>query len=136
MSGARARRDEGSAAVTFVTAFDQHAMEACGVNAVDYLLKPVDATRLDLALQRARKRLSPERQPGTAPLHDQLERIVKMMSGQQVHREPVAVKVGERFLLVQAEDMSNDSMADEALNIVPGQGAGALCWDRCAFRVR
>ena len=57
-------RDDESPALIFVTAFDQHAIEAFEVNAVDYLLKPVDATRLEQALQRARRRLSSERPPG------------------------------------------------------------------------
>src|SRR3989442_10468521 len=47
-----------SAQIIFVTAYDQHAIEAFEVNAVDYLLKPVDAVRLGLAVERARKRVS------------------------------------------------------------------------------
>ena len=50
--------------IIFVTAFDQHAIEAFEVNAVDYLLKPVDPARLDMALQRARRRISFERMNG------------------------------------------------------------------------
>jgi two-component system LytT family response regulator len=42
--------------VIFVTAYDQYAIAAFGVNAVDYLLKPVEATRFDQALNRARLR--------------------------------------------------------------------------------
>jgi two-component system, LytTR family, response regulator LytT len=117
-------RDDESPALIFVTAFDQHAIEAFEVNAVDYLLKPVDAGRLEQALQRARRRLSSER-PGSAPLNDQLERIVKMMSGRQVRRDQVAVKVGERFLLVQADDIIYASLADESINIVTGHVAGS-----------
>src|SRR5881628_2405838 len=79
--------------IIFVTAFDKHAIEAFEVNAVDYLLKPVDATRLEQALQRAKRRLSSERPSGQAPLNDQLERIVKMMAGRQIRRDQVAVKV-------------------------------------------
>src|SRR5581483_3498443 len=41
--------------VIFVTAYDQHAIEAFEVNAVDYLLKPVDPARLELAVGRARR---------------------------------------------------------------------------------
>src|SRR5262245_976985 len=48
--------------IVFVTAFDQHAIEAFEVNAVDYLLKPVDGARLETALQRARRRLASGRQ--------------------------------------------------------------------------
>jgi len=44
-------------AVVFVTAHDEHAVRAFEVNAVDYLLKPVDPERLRGALDRARQRL-------------------------------------------------------------------------------
>src|SRR5437588_4405279 len=47
--------------IIFVTAYDQHAIEAFEVNAVDYLLKPVEPTRLEVALERARKRMSVDR---------------------------------------------------------------------------
>jgi len=116
---------EESPALIFVTAFDQHAIEAFEVNAVDYLLKPVDAARLEQALQRARRRLSSDRGAAEkAPLNDQLERIVKMMAGRQIRRDQVAVKVGERFLLVQADDIIYASVADESINIVTGHVAG------------
>ena len=46
-------------AVVFVTAFDEHAIKAFEVNAVDYVLKPVSAERVASALERARKRLTP-----------------------------------------------------------------------------
>jgi two-component system LytT family response regulator len=46
-----------SIAVIFVTAHDEHAVRAFEVNAVDYLLKPIDPERLREALERARRRL-------------------------------------------------------------------------------
>jgi two-component system response regulator LytT len=119
-------RGEEAPALVFVTAFDQHAIEAFEVNAVDYLLKPVESGRLEQALQRARRRVDADRQSpsGTVPVNDQLERIVKMMAGRQVRREQVAVRVGERFMLVQAEEIIFASLADESINIVTGQVAG------------
>ena len=78
-------RETGSPALVFVTAFDQHAIEAFEVNAVDYLLKPVDAARLEQALARARRRLSVER--AGDPVNDQLERLVKMMGNRQIRRD-------------------------------------------------
>ncbi len=119
----RLLEDEQAPAVVFVTAFDQHAIEAFEVNAVDYLLKPVDSARLEQAIQRARKRLTSDRSGG-APLNDQLERFVKMMAGRQSRREQVAVKVGERFLLVQADEIIYASLSDESINIVTGQVSG------------
>jgi two-component system LytT family response regulator/two-component system response regulator LytT len=114
-------------ALVFVTAFDQHAIEAFDVNAVDYLLKPVESGRLEQALQRARKRVEADRQgpSGSLPVNDQLEKIVKLMtSGRQIRRDQVAIRVGERFMLVQAEEIIYASLADDSINIVTGQVAG------------
>ena len=121
----RLLEDEQAPAVVFVTAYDQHAIEAFEVNAVDYLLKPVEAGRLEQAVHRARKRLTSGPRTGEPqPLNDQLERFVKMMTGLQTRREQVAVRVGERFLLVQAEEIIFASLADESINIVTGQVSG------------
>jgi two-component system LytT family response regulator/two-component system response regulator LytT len=116
--------DDQAPAVVFVTAYDQRAIEAFEVNAVDYLLKPVEPGRLEQAVQRARKRLTSDRPGGSRPLNEQLEQFVKMMTGRQGRREQVAVKVGERFLLVQAEEIIYASLADDSINIVTGQVAG------------
>ena len=51
--------------VAFVTAFDDHAIEAFEVNAIDYLLKPVQQARLDSTLDRARERLARREPPAT-----------------------------------------------------------------------
>jgi two-component system LytT family response regulator/two-component system response regulator LytT len=111
--------------VVFVTAYDQHAIEAFEVNAIDYLLKPVEASRLEQAVQRAKRRLSSDRPVPGEPLNDQLERIVKMMAaGRQDRRDQVAVKVGERFMLVRADEIIYASLADESITIVTGQVAG------------
>ena len=47
-----------SAAVVFVTAWPQYAVAAFGVDAADYLVKPVDPLRLQHAIERARSRLT------------------------------------------------------------------------------
>ena len=104
--------------VVFVTAFDEHAIEAFEVNAVDYLLKPIEAGRLEMAIGRARRRVTP------ALMNDQLERIVQLMETRRPRPEQVAVRVAERVLLVQADDIIYASMADESINIVTGQVSG------------
>lgn len=55
-------------AIIFVTAYDEHAVRAFDVHAVDYVLKPVDRERLALAIDRARQRLASRR-------HEQQARI-------------------------------------------------------------
>lgn len=58
-------RSAGRPAVIFVTAFDQFAVSAFEVEAVDYLVKPVDPKRLERALERARAHL--DQRGGVAP---------------------------------------------------------------------
>ena len=105
-------------AVVFVTAFDHRAIEAFEVNAVDYVLKPVDPSRLEQAVQRVRKRRSGQ------PLGDQLERLVRLMSGQKDRRNQLAVKMADRIALVLAEDIIYASLAEDSISIVTGQVSG------------
>jgi two-component system LytT family response regulator/two-component system response regulator LytT len=117
--------------IIFVTAYDQHAIEAFEVNAVDYLLKPVDLARLEIALQRARRRIAVDRgDAGAASASvrgisdQQLEQIVQLVTERNSRRERLALKVGERFLLVQAEDIIYASLAEESITVVTNQHVG------------
>jgi two-component system LytT family response regulator/two-component system response regulator LytT len=105
--------------VIFVTAYDQRAIEAFEVNAVDYLLKPVSAGRLETAMARVRSRMGQ-----AEPLAGQLDRLVRLMAGQKDRREQIAVKVGDRFVLVQADDIIHASLVEDSINIVTSQVAG------------
>ncbi|MCC7240403.1 MAG: response regulator transcription factor [Acidobacteria bacterium] len=107
-----------SAAVIFVTAFDQQAVEAFELNAVDYLLKPVDAVRLAQAVHRARAR-----RPEALPLADQLDRLVRLMAP-ATRPAQIAVRVQERYVLVQADDILYASVEDDSITIVTGQVSG------------
>ena len=51
-------KNERMPAVIFVTAYNEYAIQAFEVNALDYLLKPVDCERLNKAVQRAKSRLA------------------------------------------------------------------------------
>jgi two-component system, LytTR family, response regulator len=53
-------RAERAPSIVFVTAFDQYAVKAFEVNALDYLLKPYDRDRFERALARARASLDTE----------------------------------------------------------------------------
>ena len=112
--------------IIFVTAYDQHAIEAFEVNAVDYLLKPVDQSRLEVAVERARRRMQIDRRPGAATgvSNADLEKIVQLVSERQQRRERVAIKVGERFMLVQAEDIIYASLLDDGITVVTSQHSG------------
>ena len=64
-------------AVVFVTAYDQYALRAFEAGALDYLLKPFDNPRFDLALVRAKDRIAHDRNP--PPM---LEKFVVKSAGQ------------------------------------------------------
>jgi two-component system LytT family response regulator/two-component system response regulator LytT len=126
---ARRMLDAGTAShIIFVTAYDQHAIEAFEVNAVDYLLKPVEPTRLQVAVERARQRISVQRvlDRGTAPgmSNAQLEQIVRLVAERQSRRDRLAIKVAERFMLVQAEEIIYASLADDVITVVTDQHTG------------
>jgi two-component system LytT family response regulator/two-component system response regulator LytT len=128
--------ESAQAEIVFVTAYDRHAIEAFEVNAVDYLLKPVDPARLDLALQRVRRRIAatsaavPESteapgQSGVAGINrDQLERLIELVAARQRSREQFAIRVGERFVLVQTDEIVYASMADETVTVATHQVVG------------
>ena len=126
--------------IIFVTAYDQHAIEAFEVNAIDYLLKPVDPARLDVAIQRARRLIAFERQvdgagaaPGGHAGSDaaggtvnaaQLERIIEAVAERRNRRDRLAIKVAEKFLLVQADEVIYASLSDDVITVVAGKHVG------------
>jgi two-component system, LytTR family, response regulator LytT len=113
-----------AAQLVFVTAFDQYAIEAFGVNAVDYVLKPVDAERLEQTLERVRRRVVSE-QAARLPLSAaDLERVVQAVQARQERRDQLAIRVGERFLLVQADEVVHASVIDDAIVVVTGSLSG------------
>src|SRR6186713_1477878 len=91
--------------IVFVTAFDQYAVDAFTVNAVDYLLKPVDADRLEQTLERVKSRMVPQPASGSGLNPVDLEKVIEAVQARQGRREQLAVRVGERFVLVQAEEI-------------------------------
>jgi len=115
--------------LVFVTAFDQYAIDAFSVNAVDYVLKPVDADRLEQTLERVRQRIVPASSPasssGQMPLSPaDLERVVEAVQARQGRRDQLAVRVGERFILVQAEEVVHASVIDETIIVATQTIAG------------
>ncbi len=88
-------------AVVFVTAYDQYALQAFEVHAVDYLLKPFDDDRLATALRRARARLE-------AP-HDGLDQRVAALLAElrnnQSHVERFMVRTAGRIYFVDVDEV-------------------------------
>jgi two-component system LytT family response regulator len=92
-------------AVIFTTAFDEYALRAFEVHAVDYLLKPFGADRLRAALDRARERVARRTPPPTdellaaaRPPGSSMARVL-VRDGPRVHVIPI-----EKIDYVQAQD--------------------------------
>jgi len=100
--------------IVFATAFDQYAVKAFEVNAVDYVLKPFDKKRVAKAVEKARQKLE-----GAASPSDQIGTIVKMLEQQQ--RPPAAkvlLKSGGRLFLVDQKDICYASIEDGVITVV------------------
>lgn len=81
--------------VVFVTAYDRYALRAFEVNALDYLLKPVEAQRLAVVIQRLRARMGPVAVPVTMPVE-----LPNLRS-----EDRVFMKVGNSGCFVQVQDI-------------------------------
>jgi two-component system LytT family response regulator/two-component system response regulator LytT len=109
--------------LVFVTAYDQHAIEAFDVNAVDYILKPVESARLETAIERVRKRMQPDRAAARSAGTD-LDRLLEMLGNRTDRREQLAVKVGDRFLLIHADEVVHASVEDDVITVVTNSLSG------------
>lgn len=104
--------------IVFVTAYDQYAIRAFEVNAVDYLLKPVEKARLGEALARTRRQIAEGK-----PLAQQIERVLASLERREPPRRLV-VKVGERLMLVDSEDIFYATVEDGLITIATDQWIG------------
>ena len=110
--------------IIFATAFDQYAVRAFDVNAIDYLLKPFDRARVLQALERARQRLQESvpagetRLPrGNVPL-DKLLKLIEQQQAPRSHSGKIVLQAGSRLLLVDQKDICFASIDDGIISVV------------------
>jgi two-component system LytT family response regulator len=89
--------------VVFTTAHDEHAVQAFEVNAVDYLLKPVERPRLEQTLDRVSARLA---QPGAADLRETLDRLAQQLRAVPF-LEHLASRLRDRVQLIPVEEVTH-----------------------------
>ncbi|MGD0965319.1 MAG: LytTR family DNA-binding domain-containing protein [Candidatus Acidiferrales bacterium] len=110
--------------IVFATAFDNYAVHAFEVNAVDYVLKPFDKARVAKAVQRAKKMVEAD----TSPV-ERLETLVGQLGANAPKTraaQPVKllVKSQARLILVDAEDVIYASIEDGSITIVAREAEG------------
>jgi two-component system, LytTR family, response regulator len=98
----------------FVTAYDHYAVRAFEVNAVDYLLKPIERNRLEKALQRVRGMVE-----ASAAAFQKLDRLVHMIEERPaMQSSKLVVKSGNRMVLVDSSDIIYATIEDGVIRIV------------------
>ena len=98
--------------VIFVTAYDQYAVRAFEVNAVDYILKPVEKSRLEKAIQRARKQLE-----SNVPVDDRIKNLLKQFIPATPRKSKLLVTDRKRHLMVDADDIVFASVSDGCVQV-------------------
>jgi two-component system LytT family response regulator len=87
--------------VVFVTAWDQYALRAFEVAAVDYLLKPFDRRRFDQALQRAKARLAET----AGGLGRRTLALLEELRARASHLDRLVIKAGGRAFFLKTDEI-------------------------------
>jgi two-component system, LytTR family, response regulator LytT len=109
--------------VVFATAFDQYAVQAFDVNAVDYVLKPFDKARIAKAIQRARREIEAETSPT-----ERLEQLVNQLGASKTPAPPpvkLLLKAQQRLLLIDGEDLVFASIEDGSISVSSREAEGS-----------
>jgi two-component system LytT family response regulator/two-component system response regulator LytT len=98
--------------IVFSTAFDQYAVRAFEVNAVDYLLKPFDRKRVAQSVERARAMAETNNSSG------KLDTLVRMLEAQKPQPAKILLKAGGRLFLANQKDICFASIEDGIITVV------------------
>ena len=106
-------------AVVFVTAYDQHALRAFEVQALDYLLKPFDQERFQGALKRVRRQLDSQE---TGDIGRRLLALVRDLRSERPSRtDRLVVKSGGRLFFLRADEIDWIEAAGNYVRLHLGQ---------------
>ena len=89
-------------AVIFTTAYDEYALQAFKLNSIDYLLKPIDADDMAIAVAKFKERL-PQGESVTLDFNDIKRLLVNPIDRE--YKKRFSVKVGQHLKLINIEDI-------------------------------
>jgi len=89
-------------AIIFVTAYDQYAVRAFEVYALDYLLKPFDQERFEKALQRAKAHIQNEKSEN---ITERILSALEEIKSKPVHLERLVIKMNGHVFFVKTNDI-------------------------------
>ncbi|MDP3084829.1 MAG: LytTR family DNA-binding domain-containing protein [Rubrivivax sp.] len=129
-SGIDAARQIGERAeLVFITAFDQYAVQAFEEGALDYVLKPLDESRLALTVERLRSRLTAHAPAASAqalaPLLDRLAQALGRSRPSTGHLQWIKASVGNSVRLIPVDEVAY-LRSDEKYTLVAWDGGEAL----------
>jgi two-component system LytT family response regulator len=101
--------------IIFTTAFDQYAIRAFEMNAVDYLLKPFSKERLEQALEKARKLLSDK--SGQSEKSGPLDNLQQQIEDDKKQLERVITRMGSKITVIPVEKIWYLESADDYVMI-------------------
>ena len=108
--------------VVFATAFDQYAVRAFEVNAVDYLLKPFDRKRVLKAIEKVRAKQAGRANPGGTAGEAKLDALLKLVETRtqpaKTTTSKVIVRALGRLLLVDQREICFASIEGGAISVV------------------
>jgi two-component system, LytTR family, response regulator LytT len=112
--------------IVFSTAFDQYAVRAFEVNAVDYLLKPFDRKRVTQSVERARSMTE-----ASSSSSDKLDTLMRMLESQKSPTSKILLKAAGRLFLVSEKDICFASIEDGIITVVTGGPNGMEGQSNC-----
>jgi len=105
--------------IVFATAFDQYAVKAFEVNALDYILKPFDKKRIAQTVQKAIKNIKDQEEDAPVPdTASRLESVIKLLESKQPQpRAKVLIRAAGRMILVDQRDICYASIEDGVITV-------------------
>jgi two-component system, LytTR family, response regulator LytT len=112
--------------IIFATAFDQYAVKAFEVNAVDYILKPFDKKRVAQSIERARIKM----EAGSGS-EEKFDTLMRMLESQKPQSAKILIKAAGRLFLTDPKDICYATIEDGVITVATSGHSGLEGQSNC-----